>query len=104
MHEQNSQLILLKIPPHLVRLLGKMHALSIEVLQSYTEKPKFSFSFMFLFAMIMFLPTRQLSRQKANIFPSHFASIMPCSACLVGLIWGKNSFVPKNEPKYHFNN
>ena len=27
-----AQFILLKIPPHLVRLLGKIHALSIEVL------------------------------------------------------------------------
>ena len=27
MHEKNSQFILLKIPPHLVRLLGKIHAL-----------------------------------------------------------------------------
>ena len=32
MHEKNSQFILLKIPSHLVRLLGKIHALSIEVL------------------------------------------------------------------------
>ena len=34
MHEKNSQFILLKISPHLVRLLGKIHALSIEVLSS----------------------------------------------------------------------
>ena len=33
MHEKNSQFILLRIPPHLVRLLGKIHALSIEVLR-----------------------------------------------------------------------
>ena len=32
MHEKKSQFILLKIPPHVVRLLGKIHALSIEVL------------------------------------------------------------------------
>ena len=32
MHDKNSQFILLKIPPHLVSLLGKIHALSIEVL------------------------------------------------------------------------
>ena len=59
-------------------------------IQSYTEKLKFSVSFMLLFAIIMFLP--QLSRQKANFFPSHFASILSCSACLVSLIWG---FVPR---------
>ena len=34
MHETNSQFILLRIPPHLVRLLGKIHALSTEVLGS----------------------------------------------------------------------
>ena len=32
MHEKNSQFILLKIPPNLPSLLGKIHALSIEVL------------------------------------------------------------------------
>ena len=32
MHETSSQFILLKIPLHSVRLLGKIHALSIEVL------------------------------------------------------------------------
>ena len=32
MHEKKSQFIHLKIPPHLARLLGKIHALSIEVL------------------------------------------------------------------------
>ena len=32
MHEKDSQFILLKIPPHVVRLLGKIYALSIEVL------------------------------------------------------------------------
>ena len=32
MHEKNSQFILLKIPPNLLSLLGKIHALSIEVL------------------------------------------------------------------------
>ena len=51
------------------------------------------------------LPTRQLSRQKANGFPSHFASISSCSACLLGIIWGKNTVLYlENEPKYHFNN
>ena len=74
-------------------------------IQSYTEKLKFSVSFMLLFAIIMFLPTRQLSRQKANFFPSRFASISSCSACLVGLIWGKNVVLYlENEPKYNFNN
>ena len=38
-------------------------------IQSYTEKLKFSVSFMLLFAIIVFLPRRQLSRQKANFFP-----------------------------------
>ena len=37
MHETNSQFILLKIPPHSVRLLGKIHALSIEVLNLLSE-------------------------------------------------------------------
>ena len=44
---------------------------------------------MLLFAIIMFLPTRQLTSE--NVFPSHFASILSCSACLVGIIWGKNT-------------
>ena len=39
-------------------------------IQSYTDKIKCSVSFMLLFAITMFLPTRQLSRQKANFFPS----------------------------------
>ena len=39
MHETNSQFILLKIPPHLVRLLGKIHALSIEVLFNRGKYP-----------------------------------------------------------------
>ena len=74
-------------------------------IQSYTEKLKFSVSFVLLFAIIMFLPTRQLLRQKANFFPSHFASVSYCSACLVGLMWGKNIVLYlENEPKYHFNN
>ena len=68
------------------------------------KKIKFSVSLMLLFAIIMFLPTRQLSRQKANFFPSHFASISSCSACLVGMIWGKTVLYLENEPKYHFNN
>ena len=55
-------------------------------IQSYSEN--ISVSFMLLFLIIMFLPTRQLSRQKVNCFPSHFALISSCSACLVGLIWG----------------
>ena len=54
------------------------------------KKIKCAVSFMLLFAIVMFLPTRQLSRQKANLFPSYFASISSCSACLVGIIWGKN--------------
>ena len=32
MREKKSQFILLKIPPHLFRLLGKIHASGIEVL------------------------------------------------------------------------
>ena len=50
-------------------------------IQSYTEKIKFSVSFMLLLAIIMFLPTRQLSRQKTYFYPSHFASVLSCSAC-----------------------
>ena len=39
MHEKKkSQFILLKIPPHLVGLLGKIHALSIEVLKPVVLK------------------------------------------------------------------
>ena len=34
MKKKQSQFILLKIPPHLVRLLGKIHALSIDVLST----------------------------------------------------------------------
>ena len=70
------------------------------------KKIKFSVSFMLLFAIIMFLPTRQLSRQKTHCFPSHFASISSCSACLVGIIWGKNTVLYiENEPtECHFNN
>ena len=50
--------------------------------------------------IIMLLPTRQLSRQKAKLFPSHFASISSCSACLVGIIWDKNTVLYlENEPK-----
>ena len=61
---------------------------------------------MLLLAIIMFLPTRQLSRQKTYFFPSYFASISSCLACLVGIIWGKNHTVLylENEPKYYFNN
>ena len=60
---------------------------------------------MLLFAIIIFLPTRQLSRQKYNFFPSHFASISSFSACLVGIIWGKSIVLYlENEPKYHLNN
>ena len=68
------------------------------------KKSNLPFSFMLLFAIIMFLPTCQLSHHKAYFFPSHFASISSCSACLVGIIWDKNSFVLENEPKCHFNN
>ena len=59
------------------------------------KKIKFSVSFMLLLAIIIFLLTRQLPHQKTYFFPSHFASISFCSACLVGIIWGKNSFVPR---------
>ena len=66
---------------------------------------KFSVPFMLLLAIIMFLPTRQLSRQKTYFFPSNFASISSCSVCLVGLIRGRNIVLYlENEPKYHFNN
>ena len=69
-------------------------------IQSYTEKLNFSVSYMLLFAIIMFLPACQLLRQEANFFPSHFASISSCSACLVGLIWGLNIVLYlENEPK-----
>ena len=69
------------------------------------KKIEFSVSFMLLFAIIMFLPTRQLSRQNTYFFPSLFASISSCSACLVGIIWGKNLVLYlENERKYHFNN
>ena len=71
-------------------------------IQSYTEKIKFSVSFMLLFTIFMFLPTCQPSRQKTYFFPSHFASILSCSVCLVGIIWGKNTVLYlENEPKYH---
>ena len=74
-------------------------------IQSYTEKIRFPVSFTLLFAIIMFLPTRQLSRQKTYFFPSHFASISSCSAYLVGIIWGENTVLYlENEPKYHFDN
>ena len=66
-----------------------------EIKFNLTEKIKFSVSFKLLFAIIMFLPTRHLSSQKTYFFPSHFASISYCSGCLVGVIWGKNSFVPR---------
>ena len=70
----------------------------------YLTLKKSNFLFL-LFAIIMFLPTRQLSRQKANVVPSHFPSISSCSVCLVGIIWGKNTVLYlENEPKYHFNN
>ena len=59
------------------------------------KKIKCSVSFMLLFAIVIFLPTRQLSRQKSNFFPKHFASISSCTAYLVGIIWGKNSFEPR---------
>ena len=36
--KKKSQFILQKIPPHVVRLLGKIHALSIEVLPRLAEK------------------------------------------------------------------
>ena len=60
---------------------------------------------MLLLAIIMFLPTRQLYRQEANFLPSHCASISSCSACLVGITWGKNIVLYlENKPKHHFNN
>ena len=50
--------------------------------------------FCFFYAFICnnyVLPTRQPSRQKTYFFPSNFASISSCSACLVGIVWGKNT-------------
>ena len=73
-------------------------------IQSYTEKLKFSVCFMLLLAIFMFY-LHVNSHVRKLTFPSHFASISPCSACLVGLIWGKNVVLYlENEPKYHFNN
>ena len=61
---------------------------------------KFSVSFMLLFTIIMSTLTSE-----SYLFPSHFASISSCSACLVGIIWSKYTVLYlENEPKYHFNN
>ena len=38
MHEKNCTIHTLKNPPHLVTLLGKIHALSIEVLKPEVKK------------------------------------------------------------------
>ena len=46
MHKKKSQFILLKIPPHVVRLSGKIHALSIEVLSNRA---------IFLHVMVLFI-------------------------------------------------
>ena len=54
MHEKKSQFILLKIPPNLLNLLGKIHALSIEVLVSAKAVVQVDF------------PAYALSNHKAN--------------------------------------
>ena len=55
------------------------------------KQSKFSVSFMLLFTIIKILSALRLSRQKTNLFSSHFASIWSCSACLVGIIFGGNA-------------
>ena len=73
-------------PPSVITIFHEWNKI-----RSYTKKIKFSNSFMILFTIIMFLPIRRLSRQKTNFSPSYFASISSCSACLVGIIVGKNA-------------
>ena len=59
---------------------------------------------MLLIAIIMFLPTRPLSRQKANFFLA-ISRQFHLVQCLVDIIWGKNTVLYlENELKYHFNN
>ena len=58
-----------------------------EIKFDLTLKKKSNFLFL-LFTIIKLLPTLRLSRQKTNFFPSHFASIWSCSACLGGIILG----------------
>ena len=64
------------------------------------KKIKFSVSFMLLFAIIELLPIFRLSHQKTNFFSCHFVSIKSCSACLGGIVLGKNTVLYlENEPK-----
>ena len=64
------------------------------------KKLNVSVSFMLLSAIIKLLPTPQHSHQKTNIFSCHFASIYSCSACLGGIVLGKNTVVYlENESK-----
>ena len=54
------------------------------------KKSNFLFLLCFYkFTIIKLLPTRRLSRQKTNFFPSHFASTWSFSACLGGIVLGK---------------
>ena len=59
------------------------------------KKIKFSVSFVLLFTIIKLLSPFRQSSQKTNIFSNHFASVSSCSACLVGITLGENSFAPK---------
>ena len=57
-------------------------------------------NFLFLLCFYLRLPTLRLSRQKTNLFLSHFASIWSCSVCLEGIILGKNTVLYlENEAK-----
>ena len=73
-------------------------------IQSYTEKKNFCFFYAFICNNYVFTYKSTLTSE-SYFFPSHFASISSCSACLVGIIWGKNIVLYlENEPKCHFNN
>ena len=63
-------------------------------MRPYTKTIKFSVSFMLLFTIIKLLPALRLTRQKTNLFSSHFASIWSCLACLVGIIFGGHAVLP----------
>ena len=66
------------------------------------KKLIFLVSFMLLFTIIKLLPTLRLSSQKTNFFPSNFTSIWSCSACLGGIILGKNVVLHLDaETKYN---
>ena len=71
-------------------------------IQSYTEKKnhKFSASFMLLFAIIMFLPTRQLSRQKTYFFSEPFRVNFVLFSVFSGYNMGKSTVLYlEYEPK-----